>query len=66
VIAIGAKSGTVIGPDGGICDALATALMVDGQDAAQWIGNPQLSEYSFWAINRHENTAWGFGPKITA
>ena len=63
VIAIGAKSGTVIGPDGGICDALATALMVDGQDAAQWIGNPQLSDYSFWAINRHENTAWGFGPK---
>jgi thiamine biosynthesis lipoprotein len=66
VIAIGAKSGTVIGPDGGICDALATALMVDGQDAAQWIGNPQLSDYSFWAINRHENTAWSFGPKITA
>ena len=65
VIAIGAKSGTVIGPDGGICDALATALMVDGQDAAQWIGNPQLSDYSFWAINRHENTAWSFGPKIT-
>ena len=65
VIAIGAKSATVIGPDGGICDALATALMVDGQDAAQWIGNPLLSEYSFWAINRHENTAWSFGPKLT-
>ena len=64
VIAIGAKSGTVIGPDGGICDALATALMVDGQDAAQWIGNPELSEYTFWAINRHENSAWSHGPNL--
>lgn len=68
IIAIGAKSGTVIGPDGGICDALATALMVDGQDAAQWIGNPELSEYTFWAINRHdingENTAWSWGPNL--
>jgi len=67
LIAIGAKSGTVIGPDGGLCDALATALMVDGADAAQWIGNPELSEYTFWAINRHENsdgalTAWSHGP----
>ena len=64
VIAIGAKSGTVIGPDGGICDALATALMVDGQDAAQWIGNPELSEYTFWAINRHEDSAWSHGPNL--
>ena len=64
VIAIGAKSGTVIGPDGGVCDALATALMVDGVDAAQWIGNPQLSEYTFWAINRHENSAWSHGPNL--
>ena len=64
IIAIGAKSGTVIGPDGGICDALATALMVDGKDAAQWIGNPELSKYTFWAINRHENTAWSWGPNL--
>ena len=64
VIAIGAKSGTVIGPDGGMCDAFATALMVDGADAAQWIGNPELSEYTFWAINRHESTAWSFGPNL--
>ena len=62
IIAIGAKSGTVIGPDGGLCDAFATALMVDGDDAAQWIGNPQISEYTFWAINRHENSAWSHGP----
>ncbi|MFM8658386.1 MAG: FAD:protein FMN transferase [Candidatus Nitrosotenuis sp.] len=64
IIAIGAKSGTVIGPDGGITDALATALMVDGKDAAQWIGNPELSEYTFWSINRHENTAWSWGPNL--
>ena len=64
IIAIGAKSGTVIGPDGGICDALATALMVDGKDAAQWIGNPELSDYTFWTINRHENTAWSWGPNL--
>ena len=64
VIAIGAKSGTVIGPEGGICDALATALMVDGVDAAQWIGNPQFREYTFWAINRHENSAWSHGPNL--
>lgn len=64
VIAIGAKSGTVIGPDGGICDALATSLMVDGADAAKWIGNPELSQYTFWAINRHENSAWSWGPNL--
>jgi FAD:protein FMN transferase len=64
IIAIGAKSGTVIGPNGGLTDAFATALMVDGKDAAQWIGNPELSEYTFWAINRHENTAWSWGPNL--
>ena len=64
VIAIGAKSGTVIGPDGGICDALATALMVDGTDAAQWIGKKDLTEYTFWAINRNENSAWSHGPNL--
>ena len=68
VIAIGAKSGTVIGPDGGLSDAFATALMVDGADAATWIGNPELSEYTFWAINRHdlngEQTAWSWGPNL--
>jgi thiamine biosynthesis lipoprotein len=68
VIAIGAKSGTVIGPDGGVCDALATALMVDGVDAANWIGNPELIEYTFWAINRHDEngqqSAWSHGPNL--
>ena len=62
LIALGARSATVIGPDGAICDALATALMVDGVDAQKWIGRPELTEYSFWTINRHDGTAWSYGP----
>ena len=61
LIAIGARSASVIGPDGALCDALATALMVDGIDAQKWIGRPELSEYSFWTINRHDKTAWSYG-----
>jgi len=61
LIAIGARSATVIGPDGAICDALATALMVDGVDAQKWIGRAELVEYSFWTINRHDGTAWSYG-----
>ena len=62
LIAIGARSATVVGPDGAICDALATALMVDGMDAQKWIGRPELAEYSFWTINRHDETSWAYGP----
>ena len=62
LIAIGARSASVIGPDGAICDALATALMVDGIDAQKWIGRPELAEYSFWTINRNDRTAWSYGP----
>jgi thiamine biosynthesis lipoprotein len=62
LIAIGARSASVIGPDGAICDALATALMVDGVDAQKWIGRAELAEYSFWTINRHDGTAWSYGP----
>jgi thiamine biosynthesis lipoprotein len=61
LIAIGARSSTVIGPDGAICDALATALMVDGVDAQKWIGRVELAEYSCWTINRHDGTAWSYG-----
>ena len=43
LIAIGARSASVIGPDGALCDALATALMVDGIDAQKWIGRPELA-----------------------
>ena len=63
LIAIGARSASVVGPDGALCDALATALMVDGRDAQRWMGRPELAEYSFWVINRDNETAWSYGPK---
>ena len=62
MIAIGAKSATVIGPNGAIVDALATALMVSGRDGGIWFTTPELSEYSAWVIDRHENVAWSIGP----
>ena len=58
MIGIGARSASVIGPDAGLCDALATALMVAGKDGAKWFGLPELSSYSAWVVNRNENTAW--------
>ena len=38
--------------------------MVDGTDAADWIGNPELCDFTYWAINRNEDTAWSFGSNI--
>lgn len=64
LIAIGAKSATVIGPDGGLTDALATALMVTGDDGAKFFGRPELAGYSAWCIDRHDGTAWGVGPEF--
>jgi thiamine biosynthesis lipoprotein len=64
LIAIGARSASVVGPDGALCDALATALMVDGRDAQRWMGQPELAEYSFWVINRDAETAWSYGPHM--
>jgi FAD:protein FMN transferase len=61
LIAIGARSASVVGPDGALCDALATGLMVDGRDAQRWMGRPELAEYSFWVMNRDDETAWSFG-----
>ena len=58
MIAIGARSASVIGPDAGLCDALATALMVAGKDGAKWFGLPELASYKAWVVNRNENTAW--------
>ena len=63
LIAIGARSATVIGVDGGLTDALATALMVEGRDGAVWFAHPDLSEYSAWVIDRHEDVAWSVGPE---
>ncbi len=63
-IAIGAKSATVLGPDGGLTDALATALMVAGEDGAGWFAQPELREYLAWVIDRHSGGAWGVGPAV--
>lgn len=63
-IAIGAKSATVLGPNGGLTDALATALMVAGEDGVGWFGQPELAEYSAWVIDRHSGGAWGVGPAV--
>jgi len=63
LIAIGARSATVIGPDGGLADALATALMVGGRDGAIWFSQPELAQYSAWVIDRHAGIAWSVGPR---
>lgn len=58
MIAIGAKSATIVGKEGWLCDALATAVMVAGTDAALWFGQDALAGYHVWAVDRHENTSW--------
>ena len=58
LIAIGAQSATVVGPLGWLCDALATALMVAGEDGAKYFGQAELEGYQVFVIGRHENTAW--------
>jgi len=58
MIAIGARSATVWGPDGGLADALATALVVAGSDGASWFAQSELKDYSAYVIDRHEETAW--------
>ena len=57
MIAIGAKSATVVGAQGWLCDAMATALMVAGTDGAKWFGQSELAGYQLWIIDRHENSA---------
>jgi thiamine biosynthesis lipoprotein len=58
MIAIGAKSATVVGAEGWLCDAMATAVMVGGTDSAQWFGQPQLQGYQLFGVNRHDDSAW--------
>jgi thiamine biosynthesis lipoprotein len=58
LIAIGALSATVIGPDGGLAEALATALVVVGKDGAAWFNKPELADYSAFVIDRHSDTSW--------
>jgi thiamine biosynthesis lipoprotein len=48
----------VVGPDGGLADAIATALVVSGRDGAVWFSKPELAEYKAWVIDRNEDIAW--------
>ena len=58
LIAIGAKSATVVGVAGWLCDAMATAVVVGGVDSAKWFGQPGLKEYKVFGVYRHEDLAW--------
>ena len=58
LIALGARSATVYGPDGGLADALATAMVVSGRDGAYLFMKPELAEYNCWVIDRHGDQAW--------
>ena len=58
LIAIGAKSATVVGPLGWLCDALATALMVAGEDGAKYFAQPELEGYQVFVVDRYENRSW--------
>jgi len=48
----------LLGAEGWLCDAMATAVMVGGQDSAKWFGQAELAGYQVFAVNRHEQSAW--------
>lgn len=60
LIAIGARSVTIVGPNGAYTDALATGIMVSGFDGAPWFDQPELHAYEVFAINRNERTSWHY------
>ena len=49
---------SVFGPDGGIADALATALVVSGREGARWFLNPELAQYGCWGVDRNSDSTW--------
>ena len=58
MIEIGAKSASVAGPLGWLCDAMATAVMVGGTESAKWFGQPELQGYRLFGVIRHEERVW--------
>ena len=38
--------------------AMATAVMVGGQESAKWFGQPELVLDRVFAVNRHEGSSW--------
>ena len=53
----GARQATVVGPDGGLADAYATALVVSGVSGASWFTS--LPGWSAYVIEGDTATAWG-------
>lgn len=60
VPAVGSRAATVVGPDAGVADALATALIVDGRDSVNWIGNHEFQNYIFWAVDKDGDRTWSY------
>ena len=60
VPAVGARTATVVGPDAGTADALATAVIVDGRDSVNWLGAEEFRNYSFWAVDKFGEQAWSY------
>ncbi len=55
--ASGARQATVVGPDGGLADAFATALVVSGVSGAPWF--TALPGWSAYVVEGDTATAWG-------
>ena len=55
--ATGARQATVVGPDGALADALATALLVSGVDGARWF--TALPGWSAYVVDGGRATSWG-------
>lgn len=53
----GARQATVVGTDGALADALATALLVEGRDGARWFS--ALPGWSAYVVDGSTTTAWG-------
>ena len=60
VPAVGARAATVVGPDAGTADALATAIIVDGRDSVNWLWAEEFRNYSFWAVDKTGDQAWSY------
>ena len=63
--AAGARSASVVGPDGGLADALATALLVQGRAGAHWFA--RLPGWSAFVVDPAPGeTSWVIGPAFGA
>ena len=54
----GSSSASVIGPNGAVCEALATALVVAGETGGAWFKKDEFKEYSAWVIDRSGEYVW--------